>query len=690
MPQYINDFCLAYIVLVGFRYIFYDEFQESSFFAFDVKNYDNFSKLLDKYTITNQIKKGYEECLALIKNKINKNNIYCILINIFDRNNILSIKINKEKKLESINNPKENKEVKNMNKKISQSAKANGINYKRNNIKINVSKKDNLNKNNNNKNKNIKKRIYSNVINKELFQKRNLNKDSPKNKEFVLQKNNNNLNNKYKLNIGQNIKINSELDDSNQKKELFNISTFFNYIQATVLNSELDMKFEIIESEFNLLKNIEKLKFRLMINSSLFDISQIKLEYLDNIISSLNNRVKNLSNPCKLNLWEKITNIILKNIFVILKKNNFNFYQKAEITILNQLIKYSRQSKKEHFEKLNKKIKNYEKKLSKKIFITKNIPHSSHEEKKFNLITIYKNKKPDIIASLSIDFLFYLKEKVSQINNSEFKSEKDNINISYNGKTEFSGIEIIKMLKKPLDYQSKNIDLKSDFKFIYDKINHFKKDIDYKNNNLQILELKNTAEKLDLKIKELLTKYEYFFKIYDNEIKNMDIIKMNKKFDLDTKEALKKYDDLKNLKNIVNNKIVFYENILKKYSDSNDLILCKENEINNYINKIKSGIENIAKLTNISVILDDYKMELKNKIKKEIEYKEHEDIFNEKNIDNFDINILFKFLENYLNNNSYKFSIIKRDITYYNLFIEILENFQELKFIYEKNIDLLI
>ncbi len=67
------------------------------------------------------------------------------------------------------------------------------------------------------------------------------------------------------------------------------------------------------------------------------------------------------------------------------------------------------------------------------------------------------------------------------------------------------------------------------------------------------------------------------------------------------------------------------------------------------------------------------------------EYKEHPDIFNNKNIDNFNIDNFLRFLEAHLK--AHSFSIIKRDITNYNMFIEILNSFPELRHYYAKNID---
>ena len=67
------------------------------------------------------------------------------------------------------------------------------------------------------------------------------------------------------------------------------------------------------------------------------------------------------------------------------------------------------------------------------------------------------------------------------------------------------------------------------------------------------------------------------------------------------------------------------------------------------------------------------------------EYQEYSDIFNNKNITNFKIVELYSCLEDYLKD--YQYSIIKKDITNFNLFVEILNNFNELFYIYKDNVD---
>ena len=87
----------------------------------------------------------------------------------------------------------------------------------------------------------------------------------------------------------------------------------------------------------------------------------------------------------------------------------------------------------------------------------------------------------------------------------------------------------------------------------------------------------------------------------------------------------------------------------------------------------------------IKDIFNEYKSQLKLKMEDKIEYKEYSEIFDMENVNFFTIHDLYEFLQIYLKDN--KYSITKRDITNYNLFIEILNQFNELYYMYEENVD---
>ena len=226
-----------------------------------------------------------------------------------------------------------------------------------------------------------------------------------------------------------------------------------------------------------MLETNESLCIQSIINSSYFDADKIKINYLDAVICSLNNIITKLSNPYNFNLWRKISNIILKNIFIILKSNKFTISQNVNESLSRELISQANKNKIRDMKEFNKRIENYQAKDKAKI-TTKNISPAADKERQFNLITIYNGNKPEITASLSIDFLFYLKERGNEINHfdekilnlilfdnleikgeivnkkeleeektNEIKNDDSNLNIIYTGKTEFSGDELIDFLE---------------------------------------------------------------------------------------------------------------------------------------------------------------------------------------------------------------------------------------------------
>ena len=153
---------------------------------------------------------------------------------------------------------------------------------------------------------------------------------------------------------------------------------------------------------------------------------------------SLKNVIINLSNPYNFNFWRKISNIILKNIFIILRNNKLTIVQNKDNSILKKLEnyfnekkfelninnkkynKYKKGSKNPVFTIIKEKLKKYNNEIKTNITI-QNISQAADEERSYNLIVIYNKDKPDIIASLSIDFLFFLKEKGNQINHFDEK-----------------------------------------------------------------------------------------------------------------------------------------------------------------------------------------------------------------------------------------------------------------------------
>ena len=117
----------------------------------------------------------------------------------------------------------------------------------------------------------------------------------------------------------------------------------------------------------------------------------------------------------------------------------------------------------------------------------------------------------------------------------------------------------------------------------------------------------------------------------------------------------------------------------------NNLLINKEKDIKEEINKIQEAIEKKAKSVKLNDIFDEFKLDLINKIQQKNEYLTIKDIFTDKNVKTFGIENLYSFLKEHLKD--YSFSISKKDITNYNLFIDVITKFPELYIIYKNDID---
>ena len=114
-------------------------------------------------------------------------------------------------------------------------------------------------------------------------------------------------------------------------------------------------------------------------------------------------------------------------------------------------------------------------------------------------------------------------------------------------------------------------------------------------------------------------------------------------------------------------------------------------KIDKIINEIKN--ENIRKIEIISIsdIFNEFKEDLKEKIKTEEEYKSYSDIFNENNINDYKIEDFYSFLKENLNYSKAMFSIVKKDVTNYNFLVEVITKFNELKdYVYNQDLDVKI
>ena len=89
----------------------------------------------------------------------------------------------------------------------------------------------------------------------------------------------------------------------------------------------LCLSFRMIDRDYERIEYLDNFFLRLEFNSIEINCIKKKSEYFENIINSLKNAIINLGNPYNYNLWRKLSNIILKNLLVILSKKKYKFLQ---------------------------------------------------------------------------------------------------------------------------------------------------------------------------------------------------------------------------------------------------------------------------------------------------------------------------------------------------------------------------
>ena len=768
----ISDFCLAYLALESYRYIYDSNFNENSFFFFDSNNFKNFSNFLLKYSILSQIKDAYEKSsIPILKSEVQ--NKYLLLKEIFDINKIFILEekaqIDKIKSKEpqdtkkKIQNSPINHRFDNSLEKISKSVNGkknkgkNETSFKRNNEvntnipegkiitpkkldhisrKLNKNSKQSINEKDpkTNKNKirtyNSEKKISetdkikdSKILNIMSQIKANTQKDFESKEESKKDKSLNNSN-KKKENHSDSPDVKDEIEDLRIKMKNMELD-----LNIKMKNMELDLniKMKIMELNLNMdyLKLSESFVSVSTINSALINVEKMKCDYLDNLNRKLINGMKNLANPYNFNLWRKVSNMLLKNIFVILKNNKYELRQNKSSAIKNILISNAYKNNL-YNDKFKKKIDKYESKLnsSNNNTITQNISNAADKKRAYNLVTIYKNNKPDIIASLSSDFLFFLKENGNQVNHFDEKvlnfilfddmniieiekkeeiieEEKTNIIINeedvfdkkYEGKVNFNHNEIILMLQNPVAFiKDDYINIKTLFTPIYSKLEEIKELIGYNNSYAQIKDLEEKVVSISLNIKQIMLYFEDYFKTNNIDFKNVKKALMDDNISQNDKKKLKEYSEIIPVNEKIEGKIKLYQKVKDSITELNSSLKEKEIRINKIIKQIKDEIKKVAKLISIEDVFKKYKSNLLQIINEENEneYKQNKEIFSEKNINNFSITQFYTFISMSLTKENDQLCRTKRDITNYNLFVEIIQDFQEFKDDYQKDVDIKI
>ena len=244
------------------------------------------------------------------------------------------------------------------------------------------------------------------------------------------------------------------------------------------------------------------------------------------------------------------------------------------------------------------------------------------------------------------------------------------------------------MLKNPFKYHQKDINIDKIYTAIYEKITRIKTDIGY-DENIKLNDIKKEIVDLSEEIQNVVDSYEQYFT--ENKINYQN---KNEKEILDTelKKHMKNYIYIKELQETINKKIPSYENIINALSDLKTITEKCMKEVEELTEEIKIKRQTEEKtLKTISEVFFEFKNTLKKDIMRKEEYKKYANIFREENINEFSLEDVYTIIEETLNFNNTSFSITKKDITNFNLLVEVITNFEELKcFVYNKDLDVLI
>ena len=483
------------------------------------------------------------------------------------------------------------------------------------------------------------------------------------------------------------------------------------------------MRLKLLEREIQNKKFMENFIIYSEFNSNEISICKKKIEYLENNNKLLNNNIINLTNQYNYNLWRKISNIILKNIFVILYKKNYRFSQKFSYSVFCELKKRQKEMTRKDSESFQIEINKYKNYLDKqnkdKINNASSLIHSisSDKERPFNLIIIKRDNNYEVKPTLCIEFLFFLKEKGNKLNhfdkeildldlfdkmNIEISNEENQIFVGkkdelenetliekkkYIDKINFTGNDIIMMLNNPEQFHKKERNISQIFQPFYEKMKEIESKWGLKKNKMKLSDLEAHSTNINIQLGELIKNYEEHFD--ENGINYKDRNKIeNNDLNEDEKDNLNNYFKAKSLLDNITKKIEYYQTIMSEINDMNNIKTTCEKNMDELIDNVKNKIKNEDKIIRISDLFTSFKNEMYYKINNIKEYMDYDSVFNNENISCFSMTDFFYFLKEHLANNS--FSIIKRDVTNFNFLIEVISNYKQFKEVYNKDLDIKI
>ena len=714
--QYADEYCLPYIALVCFKFFCDDKIDINELLKFKIDKYEHFQKFISHYKLLEQILIEFEEKVTpLLNNNKFDNNLFIKLIIKIDYDGKFYPKLNENKN--------EVLESGNFNEIYIESSKENDLNS----TKANSDKKESPKNNTNSE----EKMYYENKIGE-------IDKD---------------MNSSIKIDLNENptikkIEVNYNSLEGTNKKNLMRKETENNInenindeikelkIELSVLRIKSD--FEIIEVRLNSIEIKEYIKNWNIIHSEYIIISNKKIEYLEKYYKSLKNIIINLSNPYNLNFWRKISKIISqKKVHLILAKlkkayilqlcplYSKNFGNLIDILEINNEKKYRRNLTESKNRKINKKLVENEEISNKKTINIKgnSVPHNKHINKYINSIIekneikiknklnngkgikvtnnlIKLNNEKNIEQSNELTNKNKIKEeKINETveekneNNQIKKNKKIDFNKKHEGKTEFNGSELIEMLENPLKFQQKIIKINDLFDLAYKYADEYKKEIEYDDKFEKLFKIEEEYENLIVRINKSLIEIENFFeKNYGYSKIDIQAININEINNSNFKEIYNIYIQLNKYKNDINMKINDFAIKTKNIKNIKQKTANNENNINKLIKQIEEEIKKESELFSLKDIFDKYKEELTLKLDEENnDYLNYKDIFSKENIEAFTFDNLISFLKKQLIIKNINYSITKRDITNFNLYVEIITNFNEFKEFkesYQSNIDL--
>jgi hypothetical protein len=238
----------------------------------------------------------------------------------------------------------------------------------------------------------------------------------------------------------------------------------------------------------------------------------------------------------------------------------------------------------------------------------------------------------------------------------------------YNGKTLFSSEEFIEMIKNPFKFQKKEIDTNKILELINIQINEIKNEMNPISEKEQLIDLINEIKNINNTINNLNEKY-------DNILKKNGINFLEKIDEKKDKDKLNLFKEIRKLQQRIIKAINLYEKINNKLTEFTEIKDKKKVELKNILDTNKSKKTTESKKISLQNLFDGFKKQLLLKIEKWNEYQEFSDIFNSTNVNEFTLNDFLLFLKSHLKSD-YSFSIVKKDITNYNLLIEVINNFK--------------